>query len=222
MKRLALLAFAAAAALRRKPPPVDSLRGQQLHVRTRRSGDELQHRERRRHDATTARPAGSELHRDRRHPPLEPHPWEAYRASSSNSPISRHRRRRIPVDAQCRLAARHFLNTANADWDLRGNIAKKKWTSWYCRSRAMPRCRRGACERELPAIRGIRRQDREIRPRRSPVAPRKRPTRAAMYVEIYGSVAKCVDAGGTTSSCGNTTTRRIPANPTPIRLPRCT
>ena len=35
----------------------------------------------------------------------------------------------------------------------------------------------------------------------------------AMYTAIYGSVAGCVAAGGTQSSCDNNTLRTIPANP---------
>lgn len=58
----------------------------------------------------------------------EPHPWGGVPG------IFKQLADQAGVDVEVSLSTRnaaslrgHFLNTANADWDLRGNIAKKKW-----------------------------------------------------------------------------------------------
>src|SRR5512139_3562471 len=58
----------------------------------------------------------------------EPHPWGGvpgvFKQLADQAGIE------FDVSMSARNAASlrgHFLNTANADWDLRGNIAKRKW-----------------------------------------------------------------------------------------------
>ncbi len=108
----------------------------------------------------------------------------------------------------------HFLNTANADWDLRGNIAKRKWDVVVLQEQsdaALP-TGRGA-NANLPAVQRLRRQDREVRPRR-------RGGDLYRARDVHGDLRQrrhCVAAGGTQSSCGNTRRARCP--PTRTRTP---
>jgi len=104
----------------------------------------------------------------------------------------------------------HFLNTANADWDLRGNIAKKKWDVVLIQEQS---------DAALPAGRGANANIPQFAAYADKiekfihVGAAESYRERAMYTAIYGSVANCVAAGGTLSSCDNNTLRTIPANP---------
>ena len=103
----------------------------------------------------------------------------------------------------------HFLNTANADWDLRGNIARRKWDVVVLQEQS---------DAALPAGRGANANYPQFAAYADKIAKYVQNGAAesyrerAMYVGIYGSVANCVAAGGTQSSCDNNSLRTIPAN----------
>ena len=104
----------------------------------------------------------------------------------------------------------HFLNTANGDWDLRGNIAKDKWDIVVLQEQsdaALP-LGRGA-NANYPQFSAYANKIEKFVHVGAAESYRER----AMYTAIYGSVANCVAAGGTQSSCDNNTLRAIPANP---------
>jgi hypothetical protein len=104
----------------------------------------------------------------------------------------------------------HFLNTANADWDLRGNIARRTWDIVVLQEQsdaALP-AGRGA-NANIPQFSAYADKIEKYIHAGTGESYRER----AMYTAIYGSVANCVAAGGTTASCDNNTLRTIPANP---------
>jgi hypothetical protein len=104
----------------------------------------------------------------------------------------------------------HFLNTANADWDLRGNISSKRWDIVVLQEQS---------DAALPAGRGANANLPQFGAyadkieRFVHVGAAESYRERAMYTALYGSVAGCVAAGGTQSACDNNTLRTIPANP---------
>ena len=98
----------------------------------------------------------------------EPHPWGGvpgiFKQLADQAGVE------FDVSLSTRNAASlrgHFLNTANADWDLRGNIAKRKWDIVVLQEQsdaALP-AGRGA-NANYPAVQRLRGQDREVHPRR--------------------------------------------------------
>jgi hypothetical protein len=141
----------------------------------------------------------------------EPHPWGGVPA------IFKQLADQAGVDFDVSLSTRnaaslrgHFLNTANADWDLRGNIAKRKWDIVVLQEQsdaALPKGR-GANANYPQFAAYADKIEKFIH-----VGAAETYTERAMYTAIYGSVANCVAAGGTTSSCGSNVSRTIPANP---------
>ena len=217
MKRLALLAFAAAAAAAAQAAPQSILFVGNSYTFGR-VDPVMSYNTAKVDDMTRPRPdlpdpnftetAGTRL--------WEPHPWGGvpgiFKQLADQAGID------VDVSLSTRNAASlrgHFLNTANADWDLRGNIAKKKWDIVVLQEQsdaALPKGR--GANANYPQFAAYADKIEKYVHDVPPVgATETTYTERATYVEIYGSVAKCVDAGGTTSSCGNTTTRRIPANP---------
>ena len=141
----------------------------------------------------------------------EPHPWGGvpgvFKQLADQAGIE------FDVSMSARNAASlrgHFLNTANADWDLRGNIAKKKWDVVV---------RQEQSDAALPKGRGANANNPQFSAYADKiekfvhVGAAESYRERAMYTAIYGSVANCVAAGGTQSSCDNNTLRTIPANP---------
>ena len=141
----------------------------------------------------------------------EPHPWGGVPGIFKQLTVQ------AGLDYDVSLSTRnaatlrgHFLNTANADWDLRGNIAKRKWDIVVIQEQS---------DAPLPAGRGANANIPQFAAYADKIEKfvhigageiyRER----AMYTAIYGSVDNCVDAGGTLSSCGNNAMRTIPANP---------
>ena len=139
----------------------------------------------------------------------EPHPWGGvpgiFKQLADQAGVE------FDVSLSTRNAASlrgHFLNTANADWDLRGNIAKRKWDVVVLQEQS---------DAALPAGRGananypqfsayVDKIENYIH-----VGAAETYTERAMYQQIYGGDEKCKAALGTTT-CSNTTLRRIPAN----------
>ncbi|MDT7838541.1 PEP-CTERM sorting domain-containing protein [Aquabacterium sp. OR-4] len=107
----------------------------------------------------------------------------------------------------------HFLNTANSNWDLRGNIGSQRWDQVVLQEQsdeALPPKTVGgvALGSNNPAFTAYANVIENWVHQGTSLSY----TERAMYEGLYGSVAGCVAAGGTTASCGNTTTRNIAAN----------
>ena len=141
----------------------------------------------------------------------EPHPWGGVPGIFKQLTVQ------AGLDYDVSLSTRnaatlrgHFLNTANADWDLRGNIAKKKWDLVLIQEQS---------DAALPAGRGANANIPQFAAYADKiekfihVGAAETYTERAMYTAIYGSVANCVAAGNTQALCNNNTTRTIPANP---------
>jgi hypothetical protein len=104
----------------------------------------------------------------------------------------------------------HFLNTANANWDLRGNIAAKKWDVVLLQEQsdaALPPGR--GKNANLPQFSAYADKIERFIHDGKAESYRER----QMYTALYGSTAACVAAGGTDASCSNNVLRSIPANP---------
>ena len=141
----------------------------------------------------------------------EPHPWGGvpgiFKQLADQAGIE------FDVSLSTRNAATlrgHFLNTANADWDLRGNIAKKKWDVVVLQEQsdaALPPGR--GANANLPQFSAyVDKIEQYVH-----VGAGETYTERNMYRAIYGSDADCRTALGTPSACSNTTPRVIPPNP---------
>jgi hypothetical protein len=141
----------------------------------------------------------------------EPHPWGGvpgiFKQLADQAGVE------FDVSLSTRNAASlrgHFLNTANADWDMRGNIAKRMWDIVVLQEQS---------DAALPAGRGANANNPQFSAYVDKIekfihfGAAETYRERDMYTAIYGSVDNCVAAGGTSSSCGSTATRRIPANP---------
>jgi hypothetical protein len=144
--------------------------------------------------------------------PFEPHPWGGvpgiFKQLTDEAGLD------YAVSLSTRNAATlrgHFLNTANpTNWNLRGNIAAKKWDVVVLQEQS---------DAPLPAGRGananlpqfgayVDKIENYIH-----VGTAQSYRERMMYTAIYGSVDACVAAGGTNSSCNNNSLRTAPANP---------
>jgi hypothetical protein len=141
----------------------------------------------------------------------EPHPWGGvpgiFKQLADQAGVE------FDVSLSTRNAASlrgHFLNTANADWDMRGNIAKRMWDIVVLQEQS---------DAALPAGRGANANNPQFSAYVDKIekfihfGAAETYRERDMYTAIYGSVDNCVAAGGTSSSCGSIATRRIPANP---------
>ena len=143
--------------------------------------------------------------------PWEPHPWGGvpgiFKQLADEAGLD------YAVSLSTRNAATlrgHFLNTANANWDLRGNIAAKKWDVVVLQEQsdaALPPGR--GKNANLPQFRLY--ADKIEKFIHVGAAESYRESQA--YAALYGSAAGCVAAGGTLSSCSNNALRTIPRNP---------
>lgn len=107
----------------------------------------------------------------------------------------------------------HFLNTANSNWDLRGNIGSQKWDQVVLQEQSdealPPKTVNGvALGSNPPAFTAYANVIENWVHQGTALSY----TERAMYEGLYGSVAGCVAAGGTQASCSNSTSRTIAAN----------
>ncbi len=107
----------------------------------------------------------------------------------------------------------HFLNTANSNWDLRGNIASQRWDQVVLQEQSdealPPKTVNGvALGSNFPAFQAYANLIENWVHQGTALSYRER----AMYNAIHGNQANCVAAGGTTASCDNNTLREIPQN----------
>jgi hypothetical protein len=107
----------------------------------------------------------------------------------------------------------HFLNTANSNWDLRGNIDNQKWNKVVLQDQSdealAPRTVGGvALGSNYPSVQAYVDRIEDWVHQGAAVSY----TERALFTAMYGSVAACEAAGGG-SFCNNGTTRNIAANP---------
>jgi hypothetical protein len=141
----------------------------------------------------------------------EPHPWGGVAGIFKQFTVQ------VGLDYAVALSTRnaatlrgHFLNTANADWNLRGNIAARKWDVVILQEQS---------DAPLPVGRGANANIPQFSAyadkieRFIHVGAAETYTERAMYTAIYGNTAGCVAAGATQAQCTNNLARVIPANP---------
>lgn len=107
----------------------------------------------------------------------------------------------------------HFLNTANANWDMRGNIGIDRWDQVVLQEQsdeALPPQTVGSSVlgSNFPSFLAYSNLIENWIHQGTPLSYRER----AMYNAIFGNQANCVAAGGSAASCDNNTLRTIPAN----------
>ncbi|MEY3252969.1 MAG: hypothetical protein RL227_1942 [Pseudomonadota bacterium] len=112
----------------------------------------------------------------------------------------------------------HFLNTANDNWDLRGNIGSQSWDKVVLQEqsdealgpRTVPNPAGGTSvlNSNYPSFQAYANLIENWIKQGTALSY----TERAMYNAIHGSQANCVAAGGTTASCNNGLTRTIAAN----------
>src|SRR5512139_3042830 len=124
--------------------------------------------------------------------PWEPHPWGGVPAIFKQ--LADQAGAEFEVSLSTRNAASlrgHFLNTANADWDLRGNIAKKKWDIVVLQEQS---------DAPLPKGRGANANYPQFAAYADKIAKYVQVGTAEnyqeveMYTAIYGSVDKCSES----------------------------
>ena len=106
----------------------------------------------------------------------------------------------------------HFLNTANSNWDLRGNIDNEKWGKVVLQDQSdealAPRTVDGvALGSNYPSVQAYVDRIEDWTHQGTGYSYKEQD----MFTEMYGSVAACQAAGGG-SFCTNTTNRTIPTN----------
>lgn len=141
----------------------------------------------------------------------EPHPWGGVAGIFKQFTVQAGLDYAVSMSTRNAATLRgHYLNTANADWDLRGNIAARKWDVVVLQEQsdaALPRGR--GANANIPQFSAyVDKIERYIH-----VGAAETYRERAMYAAIYGSAANCVAAGGTLSQCENNLSRVIPANP---------
>ena len=141
----------------------------------------------------------------------EPHPWGGVPGIFKQLTVQAGLDYAVSMSARNAASLRgHYLNTANADWDLRGNIAKQKWDVVVLQEQSDASLPEGPRrQRQLPAV-SAPTPTRSSTSSTSALADVYR--ERAMYAAIYGSVANCVAGRGTQPSA-TTTRATIPANP---------
>jgi hypothetical protein len=141
----------------------------------------------------------------------EPHPWGGVPGIFKQFTLQAGLDYEVSLSTRNAASLRgHFLNTANADWDLRGNIAKKQWDVVVLQEQSDASLPPGrGANANYPQFSAYADKIQKYIHVGDPESYRER----AMYTAIYGSVANCVAAGGTQSSCDNNTLRTILRNP---------
>jgi hypothetical protein len=112
----------------------------------------------------------------------------------------------------------HFLNTANDNWNMRGNIGSDRWDKVVLQEqsdealgpRTVPNPAGGTSvlNSNFPSFQAYANLIENWVKQGTALSY----TERAMYNAIHGSQANCVAAGGTTGSCNNNTLRTIEAN----------
>jgi hypothetical protein len=136
--------------------------------------------------------------------PWEPHPWGGVAGIFKQFTVERGLDYDVSISARNAASLRgHFLNTANSAWDLRGNVASQKWDVVVLQEQS---------DATLPYGSGKNANPLQFRAYADKFEQFIHKGNAQSYTEtqLYGSLANCQLAGGTTASCNQV--RAIGAN----------
>jgi len=137
--------------------------------------------------------------------PYEPHPWGGVPGLFKKFTDEAGLNYDVSISARNAATLRgQFLNTANAAWDLRGNVASKVWDTVVLQEQS---------DAALPAGRGKNANLGQFNAYADQFERFIHNGAAQSYTEtqLYGSLAACQATGATAGTCN--TVRNIPANP---------
>jgi len=152
------------------------------------------------HDLTAAFNAASSTGSN----PWEPHPWGGIAGIFKQFTVEKGLDYDVSISARNAASLRgHFLNTANAAWDLRGNIASQKWDAVVLQEQS---------DASLPYGAGKNANPLQFRAYADKIEQFIHNGAAQSYTEtaMYGGLANCQLAGGSVSACNQV--RSIGAN----------
>lgn len=136
--------------------------------------------------------------------PWEPHPWGGVPGIFKQMTVEKGLDYDVSISARNAASLRgQFLNTANADWDLRGNIASKKWDVVVLQEQSDAALPLGSGKNANPA---------QFAAYATKLEQFIHSGAAQTYTEtqLYGSLAACQATGSSASTCN--TMRKIPQN----------
>ena len=136
--------------------------------------------------------------------PYEPHPWGGVPGIFKELTVEAGLNYDVSISARNAATLRgQFLNTANAAWDLRGNVASQKWGVVVLQEQS---------DAALPAGRGKNANLAQFNAYADQFERFIHNGAAQSYTEtqLYGSLAACQATGASTGTCN--TVRNIPAN----------
>ncbi len=134
----------------------------------------------------------------------EPHPWGGIAGIFKQFTVQKGLDYDVSISARNAASLRgQFLNTANAAWDLRGNVASQKWDVVVLQEQS---------DAALPAGMGKNANPAQFRAYADKLEQFIHNGAAQSYTEtqLYGSLAACQATGSSTTTCN--TVRNIPKN----------
>jgi hypothetical protein len=136
--------------------------------------------------------------------PWEPHPWGGIAGIFKQFTVQKGLDYDVSISARNAASLRgQFLNTANAAWDLRGNVASQKWDVVVLQEQS---------DAALPTGMGKNANPAQFRAYADKLEQFIHNGAAQSYTEtqLYGSLAACQATGSSTTTCN--TVRNIPQN----------
>jgi hypothetical protein len=136
--------------------------------------------------------------------PWEPHPWGGIAGIFKQFTVEKGLDYDVSISARNAASLRgHFLNTANAAWDLRGNVASQKWDVVVLQEQSDATLPLGSGKNANPA---------QFRAYADKLEQFIHAGAAQTYTEtaLYGSLAACQATGASAATCN--TVRAIPGN----------
>lgn len=136
--------------------------------------------------------------------PWEPHPWGGVPGIFKQMTVEKGLDYDVSISARNAASLRgQFLNTANADWDLRGNVASKKWDVVVLQEQSDAALPLGSGKNANPA---------QFAAYATKLEQFIHNGAAQTYTEtqLYGSLAACQATGSSAATCN--TVRKIPQN----------
>lgn len=136
--------------------------------------------------------------------PWEPHPWGGIAGIFKQFTVEKGLDYDVSISARNAASLRgQFLNTANAQWDLRGNVASQKWDVVVLQEQS---------DAALPVGRGKNANPAQFAAYADKLEQFIHNGAAQSYTEtqLYGSLSACQATGSSVATCN--TVRNIPAN----------
>jgi len=134
----------------------------------------------------------------------EPHPWGGVPGIFKQMTAEKGLDYNVSISARNAASLRgQFLNTANSDWDLRGNVASQKWDVVVLQEQSDAALPKGSGKNANPA---------QFAAYATKLEQFIHSGAAQSYTEtqLYGSLAACQATGASTATCN--TVRAIPQN----------